>query len=270
MRVYPCLPRSVEAFVQRLALDYVQYGYHFYSLGSVPEGMDAHQVDRAIIDRYRINVSRWTRYRKAKEGLASVHYLRFGRFFVIIASEGKHLFREREKEGIKDIREVPIRFAGYSIGYRRSKGGGSWHPSVRIEKNEYRLLKKQLVKASTELSVKKLIRVFRGLPFEPYAPVRQQLLSLLRLVNARRKTASLSLLPLRAVRYRRRSVKRFQFPPAEENPGWNRQRPKRRRGRKHVSAPAGFPLEAPRQGPWRSAPGSETGLSGSWGLPASR
>jgi hypothetical protein len=213
MTDYFCVAASIEGFVQRLALDYVQYGYFFYVLGSIREGLDPEKIDRDIINRYQINISRWTRYRRAKAGFASVHYLRFERFYVIIANYGDHFFRERERERIKDIRETPIRFAGYSIGYKRSKGGLSWHPSVRIEKNQYRELKQEFLRLSLKLSVKELFRAFRSLPFEPYAPVRGQLFELLRLVNDRRKAARLPLVPYKALRLRRQSVKRFEESP---------------------------------------------------------
>ena len=190
MQVYPCEAKSVEGFVQRLALAYVQYGYLFYVAGSIPAHKDPAVTDRNIIERYDINISRWTRYRRSKHGFANVHYLRFGRFFVIIASKGKHCFLECENGRIRDIRECPVRFAGYSIGYKRSRGGQTWHPSVRIEERvEYRLLKKRFLADATSLTVEEFIRTFRALPFEPYAPVIQQELELLRQINERRAAA---------------------------------------------------------------------------------
>jgi hypothetical protein len=214
MTHYACVASSVEGFVQRLALDYVRYGYWFYVVGSIPAGMSPAKIDRDIISRYKVNISRWTRYRRAKLGLASVRYLRFERFYVLIANEGQHLFREREAERMKDIRKTPIRFAGYSIGYKRSKGGNSWHPSVRVERNQYRVLKREFLDASLKLSVKALVKAFRSLPFEPYAPVRWQLVNLLQLVNDRRKAARLPLVPVRALRFKRRSVRRFEPGPS--------------------------------------------------------
>jgi hypothetical protein len=210
MAHYECVASSVEGFVQRLALDYVRYGYWFYVAGCIRDGLDPEKIDRDILSRYEVNISRWTRYRRAKRGFASVHYLRFERFYVLIASEGQHLFRDREADKVKDIRETPIRFAGYSIGYKRSRGGNSWHPSVRVERNQYRVLKREFLDASLKHSVKALIKAFRSLPFEPYAPVRCQVVNLLRLVNDRRKAARLPLLPVRALRFKRRSVRRFE------------------------------------------------------------
>jgi hypothetical protein len=211
MSVYFCEALSVAGFVQQLALGYVQYGYHFYVTGSLPNGKDPRAIDRKLIERYGINISRWTRYDRTRAGLGNVHYLRYGRFFVLIASEGRHPFRDREGAAIKDIREIPVRFAGYSIGYGQQKGRPpyGWHPSVRIEKTEYGLLKARFRRQAVHASVAELGEALRTLPFEPYAPVRQQYLGLLRLVNKRRKIAGLDLVPVQFLRLRRRSVRPF-------------------------------------------------------------
>jgi hypothetical protein len=209
---------------ETLALGYVQHGYHFYVPGSVPLGKDPRATDQSIIARYGINVSRWTRYQRARAGLANLHYLRFQRFFVLIASRGMHPFFEAEKAMIRDIRKVPVRFAGYSISYQRQKGRPpfTWHPSVRIEKTEYGVLRDRFRRLATWSSVDELAETLHSLPFEPYAPIRQQYLALLRLVNKKRKPAGLDLVPVQALRLRRRSVLPFgdrlgrrATPPAE-------------------------------------------------------
>ena len=41
---------------------------------------------------YDIDVSKWARVRRKKQGLANVHYLRFGQFYVILATHGLHAF----------------------------------------------------------------------------------------------------------------------------------------------------------------------------------
>ena len=49
-----------------------------------------------------------------------------------------------------------------------------------------------------------------NLPFEPYAPVRRQLLNLIRHINQRRKPAGLEPIGFDVLRYRRRIVKPFE------------------------------------------------------------
>ena len=58
-------------------------------------------------------------------------------------------------------------------------------------------------------SPRPLAAEFADLPFEPYAPVRQQLLNLVRYINRRREAASLEPLSFSVLRYRRRIVRPF-------------------------------------------------------------
>jgi hypothetical protein len=57
--------------------------------------------------------------------------------------------------------------------------------------------------------VENLALEFYRLPFEPYAPIRRQMLRLLRDVNAARKTAGFRAIPLEVLPLRRRVVKPF-------------------------------------------------------------
>jgi hypothetical protein len=52
-------------------------------------------------------------------------------------------------------------------------------------------------------------RQFRRLPFQPYAPVRRQLLELLRGVNEHRRVAGVERVPVTAIRWKRWIVKPF-------------------------------------------------------------
>ena len=62
---------------------------------------------------------------------------------------------------------------------------------------------------SVHRSSDNLARALPSLPFEPYAPVRQQLLNILRAVNRSRKAAGFEPVPLSALRLRRRPVPGF-------------------------------------------------------------
>ena len=67
-----------------------------------------------------------------------------------------------------------------------------------------------------------IAREFYQFPFEPYAPIRRQLLKLLRKVNRVRKRAGYTLLPPEVLPMRRRVVKPFKTArePAEESCEW--------------------------------------------------
>jgi hypothetical protein len=141
--------------------------------------------------------------------LANVHYLRFERFFVIMATGGEHSFFTAEAERVRDIRREPLQFMGYSISYRRARDGQTWHASVRVQLEAYRALKRRFESLATSRSVEALATEFRAIPYQPYAPVRDQLRCILRAVNRRRRAAGLELVPRDVIRQRRLPVRSF-------------------------------------------------------------
>lgn len=205
--MYRCETVSVEGFVQQLAVAYVQHGHWFYVTGKVPPHKDPRTVDAKLIERYGLDISKWARARAKATGRASVRYIRHGRFFVLIATKGKHKFYEHEPE-IRDVRRQPIRYAGYSISYRRGVDR-RWHVSVRIAPDDYLRLKSYLVGLAAHRSVEKLAEEFQRISFEPYAPVRRQFFNLLRAANGVRHGAGFELVPASALRLRRGIVRPF-------------------------------------------------------------
>ncbi|MHC1763389.1 MAG: hypothetical protein AB9869_03640 [Verrucomicrobiia bacterium] len=165
------------------------------------------RTDLKIIRQYGCDVSKWVRARRKREGLANVQYLRFGSFFVIIATRGKHSFFEAEGKSVQDIRESPIKFSGYAVGCRERRG--IWHASVRIEKHYYRELRRRVLAVAVSPSLDEVTALFSSFRFEPYAPIRQQLRSLLRAVNRRRSISSLEGVSPEALRLIRRPVLPF-------------------------------------------------------------
>ena len=134
--------------------------------------------------------SRSTRSRSANEsappasggGLANLQYIRYRNWFLLLATEGHHPFKQQERNQIRDCRRVPIKFEGYSISYRRSgvtpKGGGppKWHACVRIDPPTYKQLKAFFRDRACHRSVENLAADFARVPYARYAPVRRQLL----------------------------------------------------------------------------------------------
>jgi hypothetical protein len=188
---------------------YITNGYYFYVAGRIPEHKDPAKTDRKILEQYDIAVSKWARARRKREGRANLHYLRYKRLYVIIATHGVHPFFAAEANRLRDIRRNPISFMGYSIGCRRGRGGGAYHASVRIHRERFAELKARFEAAAPHLSVEELCAALRSLHFEPYAPVRVQFCGLLRAVNQRRKLAALELVPVSALRFRRSPVHPF-------------------------------------------------------------
>src|SRR5262249_11774829 len=79
---------------------------------------------------------------------------------------------------------------------------------------EYRMLKEHLLCLAFRRSPEDLAREFGALPFEPYAPVRRQLLALLRTVNGARKRAGLALVGQDWLRMKRAIYRPFGEPDA--------------------------------------------------------
>lgn len=211
---YQCDAPTVSGFLQQLAVAYLGHGYWFYVTGHVPEGKDPAAVDEKLLRKYEAGISKWARARRKRAGLANVQYLRHGRFFVLLASRGRHAFFEGEAH-FKDAREEPIRFGGYSISVKRGVDG-RLHPSVRLHPDTYRELRAYFVELATRRQVEALAAELRRLPFEPYAPVRRQLLNILRALNRARRVAGLEAVPTSALRLSRRGVKPFDEAPLKE------------------------------------------------------
>jgi len=202
-KMYRCVATSEVGFIQQLAVGYVTHGHWFFVSGWIPEGKDPLLVDKKLIERYGIDISRWERARKKKAGSASVHYLRFERFFVLISTHGRHKFFDEEGKSIKDARRTPIRALGYAISFR----GGHCH--VRIDEAGYRRLKAVVEGAACHRRKEALESYIWELPFEPYAPVRRQVLNVWRAANRRRQEAGFEKLNVKCVRTKRKIVKPF-------------------------------------------------------------
>ena len=205
--MYHCEAATIEGFIQQLAVCYVGNGYWFYVTGCIPLEKNPIAVDRKLSERYDLDVSKWTRHRRKKKGVARIQYLRFRFFFVLLATAGKHHFA-RSETTVKDIRREPIQCFGYSIGCYRGSDQ-RWHPSVRIDRAFFRELKEQFKAKATMETAEDLATQLRRLPFEPYAPVRRQTFRILWVINKVRKRAGLELLPKEVLIRRRRPVLPF-------------------------------------------------------------
>jgi hypothetical protein len=187
---YRCEAASVEGFVQQLACNLVNKGYRYYVTGNIPPHKDPLLVDRKLVIRYGLDISKWTRARRKAAGHANVAYLRYERFFVLLATQGSHLLFE-EEGGIRDIRRETIKFHGYCIGCGRGSDGRH-HASVKIGADAFAELQAHLRDVGTHWSAEKIASEFAKIRFIPYARVRRQLLRLLGEVNTARETAGYS------------------------------------------------------------------------------
>lgn len=203
--------QTIEGFVQQVAVSYLPNGYFFFVSGWVPSGKDPQSVDQKLIERYGVGVSKWSRARRKRGGSANLHYIRHGRQFLLLATHGKHRFFEEERSALKDARRTPIKAFGYAISHR----GG--HSHVRIEMSEYRRLKAHFLDIAVRRSRATVESEFLAVKFQPYAPVRRQLINIWRAVNRSRKEAGYELLGIECIRMRRNIVKPFEETPRSQS-----------------------------------------------------
>ncbi len=219
---YRHVTTSKEGFVQILASNYLPYGYWFYVTGRIPPGKDPTAIDEKLLEKYGIELSRQQRSYRKQQGYANLHYVRHNDFFVILATHGHHPFFAAEAASVRDIRRHPLHFQGYTLTVRRGDflkreaGEESATPDnryrvrVTIHRDAYRTLRAHLLEIATHRSIEKLRWEFWNPPFEPYAPIRKQLLNLLRLVNVRRAAQGYEKLSPDCIRYQRTIVKPFE------------------------------------------------------------
>lgn len=222
---YRCEATSLVGFVQQLAANYLPHGYWFYVMGYVPDGKDPRQVDVKLMTKYGVALSRQQRARQKRAGLACIHYLRWERHWILLATHGTHAFFAEEATCLRDARTVPIQLGGYSISVKRGnfvkkqfpgeppQADGKLRVRVQIGRKTYRRLVAHFLDRACHWSTERLARALWLVPFEPYAPVRRQLLNLLRLVNGRRQQAGLSKIAPSVLRYRRAIVRPFDVLP---------------------------------------------------------
>jgi hypothetical protein len=204
--------------VQQVACCYLPHGFWWYVAGRIPPAKDPVAVDRKLVERYSVNLSKRMRARRKELGLANVHYLRHDRFFVLLASRGRHPLFDEEGSVVRDLRKVPLKFRDYSISYRpggRTMTGEidrKWHAHVQIAPQAYKAERAYFLELANRKSVDELALEFHRVPFEPYAPIRRQLLNILRAVNRKRKACGLAPVPTTALRLRRRVVQPYWLP----------------------------------------------------------
>lgn len=203
---YQYIATTPEGLVQRVAVHLVPHGYLFHTSGVIPYPKEPGLTDQKLIGKYGIDVGRHVRVQQKKDGVARVQYVRHQRFFVLLATHGQHpIFQE---ERLKDLRESPLRFFGYSISYRRGVDG-KLHPSVRIELQELKRLKALfLADATRPLSWWRWR--FHTFEYASYAPAIRQAHILRRAVNRVRKEKNLKEIPAEFVRWERKPVKVFE------------------------------------------------------------
>ncbi len=77
-------------------------------------------MDQNIVSKYEIDLPRREQAYRKQQGLAAVRYLRHERFFVILATQGRHAFKAGHANQLRDIRKDRLLYGGYSVRYAQA------------------------------------------------------------------------------------------------------------------------------------------------------
>ncbi len=229
---YEYIATSRTGFVQQVACSYVCNGYRFHVSGKIDAESDPREFDEKMLAKYDIRKTDAQRYyNKHVLKRANIQYIRFERDWLMLATPGKHLWKVNEKKNIKDCSKgEPIKFQGYSIYWKdglyrphRCKVNRDGEPElddkkrvrVQICRTAFRELKAEFHGLATKRSPGWLAAKIYNVPYEPYAPVKQQMLEIRCMVNVRRKNAGIkTMLDTKVIRTHRVPV--CPFKPLEE------------------------------------------------------
>lgn len=239
------LVTSVDGMVTQL-VNLISKGYRYYFVGRIGDTEARVARDHRMLHYYDAALPKWTRERRRQRGLANFRYLRHEDWFIVLATEGAApRFWEEDRQRIRDVREVSILFKGYAISYRRGgyqsiparektwrnamwaeyrecrrqgRAGTKpprpardtkWHVRVELDAETYDGLKAYFLNIAVHRQADFIAREFIELTFQPYRPVREQLLTILRAVNKARQAAGYQRIPFSVIRFMRRIVKPF-------------------------------------------------------------
>jgi hypothetical protein len=237
---------SIDGMVAIL-VNLISKGYRYYFTGTIDDSAKRPLRDSRMQDYYEADVPKWTRERRRQRDEANFRYLRFDDWFIVLATEGAATrFWQEDRHRVRDIRNIPIRFKGYSISYRqggyqsvpsdeRSRRNAmwaeyracreqegkravkppplprdmKWHARVQLDAETYAGVKAYFLNIATHRQADFIAREFLELQFQPYRPVREQLLTILRAVNRDRQIAGYQRVPYSVVRFKRRIAEAF-------------------------------------------------------------
>lgn len=231
---------SLTGFLQRVATHLLPKGYFFFVQGTLPESKNPSALDAKLLAKYDVAKSEGARRWRKQQGLGNVQYVRYRNHWVLLATHGDHPIREGEGDNLKDARRAPIRIGDYAVYVKRgnylkrvstdeaAKPDGKWRVRVVIAREPYRELCASFLSIACHRRQESLAEELFSLPYEPYAPIRKQLLKLLRLINAKRQAAGYAKIPATCLRLTRSIVKSFE--PIALNSNFASPRPEFRTG----------------------------------------
>lgn len=151
-------------------------GYYNYCVGYIPsdKGHKMFDIDKKIMDKYNINISKDQRYRRKKKKLANFYYLRWQHWFFILRSDGAVDFNVDDKfydirVKQKEVNRLKVVVSGcleFNLGLQK-KGNGKSSVTVSLSNHTYKEFKAEIEDLIQHKQINKLEDFFerlRGLP----------------------------------------------------------------------------------------------------------
>lgn len=151
-------------------------GYYKYHCGCIPEGKEykAVNIDKKIINKYNINLSKDQRYRRKKKKLSNFYYLRWQNQFFILQTDGvldveidDEFFdiriKQKESDRLSVVVSENMKF-NLSMRYKEKSKYGV---TVSFSNETYKDLKAAIEESIKHKQIKKLENLFenlRGIP----------------------------------------------------------------------------------------------------------
>lgn len=151
-------------------------GYYKYHCGLIPEGKEhkAINIDKKIINKYNINLSKDQRYRRKKKKLSNFYYLRWKNQFFILQTDGEldveiddEFFdiriKQKESNRLSVVVSENMKF-NLSMRYKEKS---KYSVTVSFSNETYKDLKAEIEELIQHKQTKKLENLFenlRGIP----------------------------------------------------------------------------------------------------------
>lgn len=208
---YRCEMASVEEFVRRIER-LVRREYYFAFVGHLKPGKDPLALDQKMVRLWNLDRKEWRWAKRSRGSESNVHYVRFRRTYVLLATAGRP-----EKKGRRpwrrgeipprgeffeqhpnhiDLKDVGLKLFGYNIKSTYSRAHNRRRVFIRLQREKaFPRIKASLLRKATLSRYQQreaMEAAFWHLPILWYGPVREQLSSVLRAVNRIRSRAGLS------------------------------------------------------------------------------
>ena len=185
--MYHAEAKTSAELIRRLTKYYLPHGYYFFTTSTVPEHKDVAQVDRNIIEKYGLAISRTARSRDKAKGVARVQYLRHERQIILVATSGDHGFFD--DKSVRDCRLTPLPVWYYWITATQKR----YH--VKVCPESYHAVREKLIRLAEGGKEEAAIEAFHALPWLNYPDIRKQKRRLIKeLAQAVRNQAKAKLL----------------------------------------------------------------------------